>query len=69
MTKLKLYLQNSTGALIPITDNAVKILHDSLICTDKETLGIKMMLSLCLNGLEHEATQSIASLLKNNLEE
>lgn len=59
-TKLKMFLEKSSGEKVPVTDDGLKIMFDSTPSTNGQETGVKLMISMCLHGLESEITQSLA---------
>lgn len=69
MTKAKLLLETSTGEQVPVTSEGLQVIFDSLKEETNIELGTKMMVSLCLHGLESDITQSIGKKLMGRVKE
>lgn len=63
---MELLLKTSQGT-IPVTKKALQIIYDSLTAVDPDTLGVKLLISTCLNGVDHEETQKIGKYLKEGI--
>jgi hypothetical protein len=66
MTKLRLLLEESSGEKVPVTDEALTIIFNSLSENTLQEMGVKMMVSVCLNGLEHPDTQRLGIHIRDN---